>query len=237
MESSFAGGEVDEAVSLYEEIIRELECHPNARRIKKLLYAAYMDVWENDWEKLAAYELGVLVQELFQAYPSLSLLGSRLHSYAQTLNKPGEYALVAETILAYLVRLEEEMLPKAIDTITKPLKDGEIPGTDAPSTSTQLETEAPPVFDPFTLRHEVMLYTTPLRAKFLSYAMLEEEKPDESLLLSLELDDLLARLLEKYPRLTDLEAALSSVAAKFDTEDDIEQAAGAIAQAFKPFYK
>jgi hypothetical protein len=87
------------------QIIRELEQHPDAIRIKKLLIYAADNLWENDPQRLAQYQFPQLVQKLQHQYPALEYLRSALKTTVATLSRPEAYSRIAELILEAIAPL------------------------------------------------------------------------------------------------------------------------------------
>lgn len=96
-------------------------------------------------------------------------------------------------------------------------------------------------YDPFAVRLEVIKYSNPLRAKILTFSLLEHrfdyKGKDWSSLRTIELDELLLSAYRKYKTLEELETQLYEVAQTLDDQNESFQAAGAIAKALKPFYR
>lgn len=83
-------------------IVKTLQEHPQARRIKKLLYGTRQGAWENDPAVLAQFELLSLVEALCHRYPTLLLLQDALQDIASLLNRKAEYLEIADIILTAL---------------------------------------------------------------------------------------------------------------------------------------
>lgn len=83
-------------------IAKTLQEHPQARRIKKLLYGTYHGAWENDPAVLAQFELLFLLEALYNRYPTPILLQDDLQEIASQLNRKAEYLEIANIILTAL---------------------------------------------------------------------------------------------------------------------------------------
>ncbi|MEM0980605.1 MAG: adenylate/guanylate cyclase domain-containing protein [Cyanobacteria bacterium P01_H01_bin.58] len=83
-------------------IVKTLQEHPQARRIKKLLYGTHQGAWQNDPTVLAQFELLSLVEALCHRYPTLLLLQDALQDIASLLNRKAEYLEIADIILTAL---------------------------------------------------------------------------------------------------------------------------------------
>ena len=96
-----------QALSILDEVVRELEQDVNLSRIKKILFFACKDCWENDPAKLASADVGNLIEELCAKYSRLEDIETVLNSIVAKVNKKTEYALVADQIVCQLSRFYE----------------------------------------------------------------------------------------------------------------------------------
>ncbi len=94
-----------EALSMLDEIVQELERQENSTRIKKLIFYACKNYWENDLETLNRFPLQDLLQELKYANPTIEQLRLTLELLVETINRKAEYSLVANTILSRVGKL------------------------------------------------------------------------------------------------------------------------------------
>ena len=85
--------------NLLDSVIQALEHHPKSLRIKKLIFSACQNTWENDPTLLAQFKLEDLIQKLLQRHPTLEHLQASLKRIVATLNRKTEYASVIQTIL------------------------------------------------------------------------------------------------------------------------------------------
>jgi adenylate cyclase len=97
--------EDSEYSSVYQQIVWDLEHHPECNRIKKLLYYICKRHWESDLSRLGLVNLLLLVQELHYLAPDFAQLQQLVNKFVQTINKPAEYSLVASTLLRSFARL------------------------------------------------------------------------------------------------------------------------------------
>ncbi|HEY9761773.1 MAG TPA: adenylate/guanylate cyclase domain-containing protein [Trichocoleus sp.] len=74
----------------------------NHQRIKKLIFAACQQAWENDPAVLDQFELRSLLETLRQRYPTLPALKARLSHIVSGLNRRASYEAVAAAILMQL---------------------------------------------------------------------------------------------------------------------------------------
>lgn len=224
------------ALSLLDEVVKNLEEHQNSLRIRKLIYAICKNKWENDANKLNSIKLKELIQELQIANPTLDYLNFSLDKLVKTLNKPMEYALIADAIVEQMTRLYPEQ-----EEATQPLAVKSNPVQESLEYKPNLGWDEPSItYDPFELRVEIMKYTNPLRAKILAYSIVyhlfEFNSQDWLSLKSKELDVLLHKLFIKCKTLKDLEYNLQTVAKTLTPRDEHTQAAGALYQAMKRYY-
>lgn len=229
-------------LSQLDEVAKEFDVHENSTRIKKLIFGACYNTWENDLNKLERFPFHYLLQQLFQLNPSLEHLNSSLNKVVQTLNKPGEYTLIANIIISKLQKAYLEN--RATQVVTSETGAANPVQAKSEQKSNQQEDsfvqplKAP--YDPFNLRLEIMRYTNPLRAKILVYSTLYQQldisEKDLTMIRSHEFDDLIEDLFYYCEKLTELEARLGSTARCLFEEEENYQAASAIVQALKPFY-
>lgn len=224
------------ALSLLDEVVKNLEEHQNSLRIRKVIYALCKNKWENDSNLLKSIRLKELIQELQIANPTLDYLKHSLDKLVKTLNKPGEYSLVANVITEQMIRLypepEEATQQFAVKNNSR---------QQSLEYKPNLGWDDPPItYDPFELRVEIMKYTNPLRAKVLAYSIayhpFDFSSQDWLSLKSKELDVLLHKLFDKCKSLKDLEYNLQTAARNLKPTDEYTQAAGAIYQAMKRYY-
>lgn len=231
-----------------QEIIRNLENHEYAIRIKKLLLCACRNIWETDLDQLNRLDLKILIQELFEIASSPEQLRVALDSIVKTLNKQAEYVLVAQVIIDQLGNLYPTVQEQVRQEQTQIIVKQPEPASQAQTEPTQ-KFNSPQAtedcnirreYDPFDLRLEIMKYTNPLRAKILLFSTLYTpfslSEDDWLRLKSSSLDDLLQKLFHACSSLTQLKSRLYSTARNLEDAEQSAQAAGAIVQCIKPFY-
>ena len=81
---------------------RALEQNPEVRRIKKLVFATYQGVWENDPKALAQFELLSLLQKLHRRHLTLISLAKALQAVASRLNRKDIYLGLVDSIVMAL---------------------------------------------------------------------------------------------------------------------------------------
>ncbi len=119
----------------------------NINRIKKLLIYTCRFYWEANSQVIEQTAVSDLIDELIKRYSSLEELRSSLSKIVKTLNKPIEYALVAEIILREVETIYgRKRLSFVVDR---------------------------PIFEPlnlFDIRREILKYANPLQAKILLFS-------------------------------------------------------------------
>jgi len=194
------GEEIGETqVSALGAAARILESHPQAQRMRKLLYATCYNFWENDLDKLLALDFPVLIEQARQTYPTYAQLQNRLQRVVRSLNKRDRYEQIASVILEQLGHFYDSdmnalgsalpagspaqaLQPILVSESATPLglgspQEGVLPmQADIAAEEPKLENTrqvSSPFYNVFQLRREVMKYTTPLQAKALVFATLQ----------------------------------------------------------------
>lgn len=231
-----------QALSILDEVVRELEQDVNLSRIKKIIFFACKESWENDPAKLASAGVGDLIEELCAKYSRLEDIETVLNSIVAKVNKKTEYALVADKIVCQLSRFYEYQDFTKLETNISNFGGYEAPAFDDHFNS-QLpagdssERDAGNLFD---VRQKILQQTNPLRAKILIFSTLYHEftfsDRDWLLLKTQELDKLLRQIFNVCGSLAELESNLYGTAGKLDNTDEYEQAASVIIKAMNPCY-
>lgn len=228
------------------QITNEIERHPEALRMKKMLVCAWQDIWENDAKRLRAIALPDLLESVIKKYTTLEDLREALERIANTLNKRQEYQAIAHSILLILGKVypdteEATQVYAAPPTHITLASNQPLPSSVsvvAPPVNTQIRTG----YDPFNLRLELMRYTNPLRAKIVLFSALRQksrlEEQDWVNLKAENLDGLLYGIYERCETLAKLEECLCTTANNAEDEpSECNQAAGAIIQCMGRFYQ
>ena len=230
------------ALSILDEVVRELEQDVNLSRIKKILFFACKDFWENDPAQLASADLGILIEELCAKYSRLEDIEAVLNNIVSKVNKKTEYALVADLIVCQLSRLYE------FEDFTKlEINISSFGGQEAPAFEDHFSSEVPSSEERarnpgklFDVRQKILQQTNPLRAKILIFSTLYHEftfsDRDWLLLKTQELDNLLRQLFNVCGSLAELESRLYTTASNLDNRDENDQAASVIIKAMNPCY-
>ncbi|MBL1208889.1 hypothetical protein [Geminocystis sp. GBBB08] len=87
---------------LIDRIVENIEYHEESPRIKKLIFAACKQYWENDINVIEMYDLRELLLELHQLYPNAKKLKQAFDNIVATINRQNFYSFIADTILGEL---------------------------------------------------------------------------------------------------------------------------------------
>ncbi|MEG5065646.1 hypothetical protein QUB33_18670 [Microcoleus sp. B3-A4] len=230
------------ALSILDEVVRELEQDVNLSRIKKIIFFACKESWENDPAQLASADVRLLIEELCAKYSRLEDIEAVLNSIVSKVNKKTEYALVADLIVCQLSRLYE------FEDFTKlEINISSFGGQEAPAFEEHFSSEIPSSEEGarnpgklFDVRQKILQQTNPLRAKILIFSTLYHEftfsDRDWLLLKTQELDNLLRQLFNVCGSLAELESRLYTTASNLDNRDENDQAASVIIKAMNPCY-
>ncbi|MEG4231436.1 hypothetical protein QUA40_04850 [Microcoleus sp. Pol11C3] len=229
-------------LSILDEVVRELEQDVHLSRIKKIIFFACKDFWENDPAQLASADLGILIEELCAKYSRLEDIEAVLNSIVSKVNKKTEYALVTDLIVCQLSRLYE------FEDFTKlEINISSFGGQEAPAFeehfSSEVSSNEERARNPghlFDVRQKILQQTNPLRAKILIFSTLYHQftfsDRDWLLLKTQELDNLLRQLFDVCGSLAELESQLYTTASNLDNRDENDQAASVIIKAMNPCY-
>ncbi|MEG4026240.1 hypothetical protein [Microcoleus sp. S13C4] len=230
------------ALSILDEVVRELEQDVNLSRIKKIIFFACKEFWENDPAQLASADVRILIEELCAKYSRLEDIEAVLNSIVSKVNKKTEYALVTDLIVCQLSRLYE------FEDFTKlEINISSFGGQEAPAFEEHFSSEVPSSEERarnpgklFDVRQKVLQQTNPLRAKILIFSTLYHQftfsDRDWLLLKTQELDNLLRQLFNVCGSLAELESRLYTTASNLDNRDENDQAASVIIKAMNPCY-
>ena len=92
-------------LSSFDEIAKYLEQHENSQRIKKLIFFACKNEWENDQDTLDRFKLQELIQELSSLNSTIDDLTSSLSMAVKHLSKPKQYSIIARIIVKEIQKL------------------------------------------------------------------------------------------------------------------------------------
>lgn len=230
------------ALSILDEVVRELEQDVNLSRIKKIIFFACKEFWENDPAQLASANLGILIEELCGKYSRLEDIEAVLNSIVSKVNKKTEYALVADLIVCQLSRLYEFEDFTRLETNISSFGGQEAPAFEEHFSSeiSSSEEKARNPGNLFDVRQKILQQTNPLRAKILIFSSLYHQftfsDRDWLLLKTQELDNLLRQLFNVCGSLAELESQLYTTASNLDNRDENDQAASVIIKAMNSCY-
>jgi hypothetical protein len=230
------------ALSILDEVVRELEQDVNISRIKRIIFFACKEFWENDVGQLASTDIGLLIKELCAKYSKLEDIEAVLNSIVSKVNKKTEYALVANLIICQLSRLYEFEDSTNLETNIS-----RFGGENAPAFHDGFSLEIPSSEKSgrnpgnlFDVRQKILQQTNPLRAKIVIFSTLYHEftfnDRDWLLLKTQELDTLLRQLFNVCPTLAELESQLYRTASNLENTDENDQTASVIIKAMSPCY-
>ncbi|WP_330203960.1 hypothetical protein [Cyanobacterium sp. Dongsha4] len=90
---------------LIDRICENIEYHEESPRIKKLIFAACKQYWENDINVIEMYDLRELLLELYELYPNAKRLRKALDKIVASINRQNFYSFIADTIIGELTYL------------------------------------------------------------------------------------------------------------------------------------
>ncbi len=224
------------------EVARHLQQDPDALRIKKMLLLASRNAMESNPRTLASIDMGILLQEVYATYPTLSQLKQRLAGIVQQVSKKAEYGALARRILESMASLYQKSAPFAPPRPAPPSPDqvkaamaAQSPTTTQPWAEVQLAD-----YDPFSLRRDVMEQINPLRAKLLLFSALHHQLAFDDTAMSVlrqhSLDALLYEALTTCPNPERLEAKLLQAEEALGFARSNARTALPLLQVLKPLY-
>jgi molybdopterin converting factor small subunit len=202
-------------------IVKNLETHDNSTRIKKLMVYTCQSQWENELSILNQYEFSDLIQQLRASHFSLEQLRSTLYSFAETLNRQAEYLVVADTIIHQLEPLYSE--PEELTQV--------VAAKSPPKAATQ------PPWIVLETASELAENSNILRIKKLMlYVSQNHWETNSQILEQLNLADLIQDLIESYPSIKKLSAALKQQVQTLNRQADYIVVAKTILKALQKLY-
>ncbi|QLE43452.1 hypothetical protein FD723_25440 [Nostoc sp. C052] len=231
-------------ISSLDSVTKHLEQHENSKRIKKLIYSACKNIWENDEETLDRFKLQDLIQELYRLNPTINNLNYSLSKVVKTLNKQAEYALLASIISHEMQKLYITPDEATGILLNQPRQEEQIFYNSGQISSNSIDkspnSQTKNQYNQFDLRQNIMKYTNPLRAKIVLFSALYKKftfnEEDWLKLKAEQLDDLLLRLFDTCPTIRELESKLNSAVISLGKPDENIQAASAIIQSMRGLY-
>ena len=227
--------------SIIDTIVKEFEEDADLMRIKKVIYYACENKWENNEAKLKRINLKELIGDLYNKIENKETLDKKLYGIVSKVNKKTEYSLLAQKIIDSMGKLypqEEEMTVMeyslswslASSHEQTVLKEKLVVKESYPRDPGKL----------FDVREKIIQATNPLKAKIIIFSIVEHQfyfsDRDWLLLKTKSLDNLLRQIFNLCPSITELEFSLYSAANNFEDPDEYTQVANIIIKALTPCY-
>jgi len=198
--------------------VRTLITHSYSRRIKKLVFAAYQQAWENNPRVLDQFDLRSLLTSLRDRYPHHNELEYQFQRIVMGLNRQSLYADVAAIIL-------ETLQPWYARSI---VSHGQ--ATDAPPSS--LDQQYQQVAE--TLRHQE---ADELRFRKLLYCLCHHHwENDPAALMQIDLVGLIQHSLQVAPHRRDLRYHLGRIVKRVNRRKTYTRVANDLMAAFQVLY-
>ncbi len=90
---------------IIDRISENIQYHEEASRIKKLIFAACKQYWENDSDVIEMYDFKELLLELYELYPNQKRLKKALYKIVASINRQNFYSFIADAIINELTYL------------------------------------------------------------------------------------------------------------------------------------
>lgn len=216
---------------LQNQITKILEQEVHSSRIKKLMIYAARKHWEADPLKIDQAEINRLISELAHQYPTIESLQIGLAAIVKSLNKPIEYAAIANMILREMGKLysqeDEAISPESTNDLATQAV--------APPSS-----QTAPAIELFDMRLEIVKFANPLRAKILLFSLVYYpftcKEQDWSNLKLYSLEGLLRSVTTVCSSLEDLQSKLEAAAQQLNPPEDYIEVVSVILKSLKPGY-
>jgi adenylate cyclase len=202
--------------------VKNLLTDPNSQRIKKLVFAAYQQTWENDTAVLEQFGLRDLLENLRERYPSLDALEQQFQRIVMGLNRQTHYAQVASTILKQLQTWYSRSLTEAVET-----------KVDTPAQSTSVPQQ--PCHD---VVQQLQQASDSIRIRKLLYCLVHNRwQNDVEVLQTLDLMNLVQDTLKTAPRRQDLQYHLQRIIKHLNRKGEYTRLANEVMGAFHNLYE
>lgn len=217
-------------------VVSDLERDQNLPRIKKLLYCSCYGVWEDDVTRLERVTLREIARGVWERSPTLDALQFQLNRIVKTLNKPVEYAHVANSILRVMTQLYRDTYD-----ITRPL--GRPTASPAPATQwLGAEPAKPPMLSPAELEAHVvqalLAHAEQIRLKKLLLCVCKNIwENDPARLMAQNWTDLLRETQDLIPTLENLDYVLQAIVKSLSKPLDYLPIASTLIQSIRPLYE
>ena len=216
---------------LQNQITKILEQEVHSSRIKKLMIYAARKHWEADPLKIDQAEINRLISELAHQYPTIESLQIGLAAIVKSLNKPIEYAAIANMILREMGKLYSQEGEAISPESTNDLATQAV----APPSS-----QTAPAIELFDMRLEIVKLANPLRAKILLFSLVYYpftcKEQDWSNLKLYSLEGLLRSVTTVCSSLEDLQSKLEAAAQQLNPPEDYIEVVSVILKSLKPGY-
>ncbi len=196
------------------EAVAQLQKDPNHWRIKKLLFGACYQRWENDPAALESFLVEEMVRRLIHRHPTLEDLEATLKAVVSRLNRQGEYLALSSRILAICQPIYAQKLQENAATALAPA------GPDYAKVAVRLETA-----------------TQAVRIKKLLYAVTTDTWENNILVLDRHRMDLLVATIHRMaPTADELHDHLQRIIQRLNRQEQYWPIADAILAAFQQLY-
>lgn len=230
-----------ESFSLIDTIVKELEKDVDLMRIKKVIYWACDNVWEDNETKLERVNMKKLIEKLYNQIENIDSLNARLCEIVSKVNKKTEYSLLAQKIINSIGKLypqeEETTVMEYIPNRSLTVLDDQIVLTNKLVVEESYPRDPGELFD---VREKIMQGTNPLKAKILIFSAVQHQfdfgNKDWLLLRTKNLDSLLRQIFNLCLSITDLESSLYATANNFEDPDEYTQVADIVIKALNLCY-
>jgi len=216
---------------LQNQITKILEQEVHSSRIKKLMIYAARKHWEADPLKIDQAEINRLISELAHQYPTIESLQIGLAAIVKSLNKPIEYAAIANMILREMGKLYSQEGEAISPESTNDLATQAV----APPSS-----QTAPAIELFDMRLEIVKFANPLRAKILLFSLVyypfTYKEQDWSNLKLYSLEGLLRSVTTVCSSLEDLQSKIEAAAQQLNPPEDYIEVVSVILKSLKPGY-
>ncbi|WP_206756575.1 hypothetical protein [Oscillatoria sp. FACHB-1406] len=208
--------------SLLNEVVRDLEQHKNVLRIRKMLFCATRNQWENNREILLAISLRDLVQEVIDLNSTVDQLSISLYEIVKSLNRQTEYLLVANTIISFVGKLYDETEEATQIVAFKPQQYDAI---DRSSNSVQ------------SIARSLDTDLESLRIRKLLYCLCNNRWSNEAeTVLKVTIGELVERTYQLYPTLSQLALSLQGIVDSLNRKTEYSSVANIIVHNFEQLY-
>jgi hypothetical protein len=247
-----------ESPQLLKQAVTYLDAHPEAFRIKKMLFCLCTNRWESNPKNLNSIGTEYLISRIINQMETLGILKEQLQNLVKTVNKPHEYIEIAKIVYLSLGQLYpqfHQQFPtnnaEEISNLTDKLSPKDLPpvSNDNHGEPTVYLEEAlsgyksrdqDVSYNLFDIRHQIMTYANPLRVKILLVVMLRPYTTFNTQMLSTlreyHLDDLLAEIIDVCPTMMDIETKIHLAVEQLMDVEEYGSTATGLLQAIAPLY-